>query len=135
MAQGLVVVRDRLGFGCNAERSRDLQARVRLRQLPESAEQTSRCTPGEHDEATVLDPQRCTRQHRELVLLLAWPHDRELVLAARACSLAMTCEWAHEAVRRGRTADRGAELHEPLIELAGSELGWQRGHQIPGALP
>jgi len=48
MAERLLVVRDRILVEMsNAERARDLQCSVGLRQLPEPAEQTARCAPRE----------------------------------------------------------------------------------------
>jgi len=72
MTQRLVVIRDRLAIGCNAERSRDIQRRVALRQLPQATEQAFGRAPREDERIAVAHPQCIAREHGELVLLLPW---------------------------------------------------------------
>ena len=67
MRQHLVVIRDGFGIACNAERARDIQSILALRQLPQPAEQALGATAREHDLVTGLQPQRRARQHRQLV--------------------------------------------------------------------
>lgn len=65
MRQRLVMIGD--GFLVdlgNAERARDLQRIVALRQLPQAAEQAFRAPPREHDLAAGLEPQRRASEHR-----------------------------------------------------------------------
>jgi hypothetical protein len=133
--QRLIVIRDGFGIGCNAERACDLYWGVALRQLPEAAEQALGGTPPEHDAIAIRDPQRGTRQDRQLALLLARSDDRQLVLPTRACRAALRSERAEQAARRRWRAQRGAELHQTLVEIAGCMIGRHRGHQFAGALP
>lgn len=72
MSQRLFVKRDRLAFDCNAERARDIQPGVALRELPQSAEQASGCASSEHDRLAVTHPQCIAREQAQLVRLLAW---------------------------------------------------------------
>jgi hypothetical protein len=128
---------DRVGIDvCNAERSRNLQRRCPLWQLPQAAEQPLRLATGEHDLAGAgLDPQRGAREDRQLALLLARGDDRQLVLPSSARRDTQLGDGTHEAARRLRRADRGAELHEALVELAGGVGLWQCVHQLAGARP
>ena len=84
MRQRLIVIRDRVAVDGNAERARDLQSIVSLRQLPQPAEQAVRRPAREHDLVALLQPQRGMREHWQLVGLLAPGHDGQLVLAAFA---------------------------------------------------
>ena len=84
MRERLVVIRDRRGVDRNADRARDLQPIVSLRQLPQPAEQAVRVAPREHDLVAGLQPQRSAREHGQLVGLLALRDHRQLVLAAFA---------------------------------------------------
>jgi hypothetical protein len=117
--EGLVVKSDGVAIHArNAERACDLQRRVRLRQLPQAAEQSLGLTPGEHQLSTTLDPQLRAGEHGKLALFLARGDDRQLVLASRARGLAVRCERAQQAARLCRRAQGRAELHEALVELA-----------------
>jgi hypothetical protein len=136
MRQHLVVKSDRLGVDTrNAERVRDLQSRVGLRQLPEATEQPFGAAPREHDLARVLEPQRRARDHRQLALLLPLRDDRQLVLAAFDRGAAMLRERTQEAARSGRRADRRAELHQALVQRARCVPVGQRRHQLARVLP
>jgi hypothetical protein len=135
VAQRLVVIRHGVGLGCNAERSCNLQSIVALWQLPEPAEQALGCAAREHDLVTVGHPQRGAREDRQLALLLARGDDREFLLAAGARGLAVRGERADEAARRRRRAQRRAELHQALVEIAGRVGRGQGGHQLAGTLP
>ena len=99
MRQRLVVIRDRGIVGCNVERARDLYCGVPLRQLPQSAEQALGRAAREHHAVAVGHPQRGSREHRQLALLLARRDDRQRVLAAALGSDAVRGQRAHEAAR------------------------------------
>jgi len=64
MSEGLVVIGDCFVIGCNAERPRDLQSILALRQLPQPAEQSLGRTPGEHDALGIAHPECGPREHR-----------------------------------------------------------------------
>ena len=108
---------------------------VEVGQLPQPSEQAARRPARDHDRARVLDPHVGAREHGQLVLLLARRHDGELVLPARAVRGAHRLDRADQAARRRRRADRGAELHEALVEIAGLRVGIERGHQLAGLRP
>jgi hypothetical protein len=132
VGQRLVPVRDRRGIDVgDAERGGQLARR----QLPEPAEQAGRRAPHEHDLVAVPDPHRGPREQRQLVLGLTRRDDRQLVLAPAARGLALRGERAGEARRFGRRAQRRAELHQALIEIAGRGIGGERRHQLAGARP
>ena len=135
MGQRLVVKCHGLVVDGNAERVCDVESIGALRQLPQPAEQALGRAAGEHHAIAVRHPQRGAREHRQLALLLARGDDRQLVMAAGARGGALRGERADEAARRGRRAQRRAELHQSLVEIAGRVLGGQRGHQLAGALP
>lgn len=123
MSQRLIVKCDRGGVGCNAERASDLYCGIPLRQLPQPAEQTLGCAPREHDAIAVGDPERSTCEDRQLALLLARGDDRQRVLAARARRSALLRERTQQAAWRGWRAQRRAELHQTLVEIAGLVVG------------
>jgi hypothetical protein len=129
------VVGDRVTVDRDAERARDIESIVGLRQLPQATEQTLGRTTREHDALTVRHPQRGAGEHGQLALLLARGDDRQLVLTARACGGALRGERADETARRGRRAQRRAELHQALVEIAGRAIRGQGGHQLTCALP
>jgi hypothetical protein len=138
MAQDLAVIRDlvtgreQLGAGA---RSRERGVRA-LRELPEPAEQALRCAAGEEDLTIALCPQRDPLEQRELVDTLPPGHHRELVLAAEGAGAAERGRQRAGQARRGpRRADGGAELHEALVEVAGSAVRGQGGHDLASALP
>lgn len=62
--QRLVVIRDRFVVGGNAERARDIQSILALRQLPQASEQPLRVAAREHDCLAIGQPQRGAREHR-----------------------------------------------------------------------
>ncbi len=136
MRERLIVESDRFGIDRrNAERTRDLQDGLALRQLPQPTEQTLWFASREHELPAVLDPQRCTREHGKLALFFARGHDRQHILATRARGLALLRERAHQTARRRRRAHRRAELHQALVQLAGRMLRRQRCHQRAGTRP
>lgn len=85
MTQGLIVRCDRFAIGCNAERARDLQGGVALRQLPQATEQAVRHASREDQPAGAEHPQRLAREHRELAGLLAGRDHGQLGLPAVTC--------------------------------------------------
>ena len=113
----------------------ELRGELQRRQLPQPAEQPLGPAPHEHELAGVLDPDQRAGQQRQLALLLAPRDHGELVLPAGARSLAMHGDRADQATRRGRRAQRRAELHEALVEIARRGGLGQRLHQRAGALP
>ncbi len=131
MRQRLVVMCDRRVIERNAQRLRDLQGR----QLPQTTEQAIGTAAGEDDVVTLTDPYERAREDRELALLLARGHDGQLGLTAVAHRDAVPRDRAHETPRIGRRAQRGTELHEPLVEIARCARVGQRGHQLRGARP
>ncbi|CAN5415737.1 hypothetical protein BH11MYX1_BH11MYX1_23840 [soil metagenome] len=136
MTQRLLVISDRfLVDARDSERARDLTDRLALRQLPQAPEQTTGCAPREHELATVREPQCVAREDRELALLLARGDDRELGLPAFTSRGAGLRDRAEQTLGRGRRAQRCAELHQALIQIARCERGGQRGHQLARALP
>ncbi len=126
---------DRFGVTRNAERARDIQSMLSLRQLPQPAEQALGAASREDDLVAALQPQRRARQHRQLVEALALRDDGQLVLAAFDRGAAVLRERAHEAARPRRRADRRAELHQALVERARRVRLGQCRHQLAGALP
>jgi len=118
MSQRLIVIRDGRVLDSNAERARDIQRSVALRQLPQSAEEAFGCASPEHDRVAVAHPQRIAREYAQLVQLLSARGAGQLGLSAGAICDARGRERAEQAARRGRRAQRRAELHEPLIEIA-----------------
>jgi hypothetical protein len=62
--QRLIVIRDRVVVGGNAERGSDIQSIRSLRQLPEPAVEAVRIAAREHDLVAVLQPQRGVRDQR-----------------------------------------------------------------------
>ena len=120
-----------LAIDGHAEPLRD----VELRQLPQAAEQARGGPPPDDDLAVGLDPHVRAREHGELVLLLAPRHHRQLVLPARALRRAQLRERADEAAGRGRGADRGAELHQALVQVTRLRGLRQLGHQLAGFRP
>jgi len=106
-----------------------------LRQLPQPAVQALRPAAGQQHAAVALDPQRDAREHLQLVEALARRHPRQLVLAAGRAGDARGGERAAQAARRSRRAHRRAELHQPLVELAGIVAGGEPLHQRAGQRP
>ena len=101
MTERLIVISDWIAIDDgNAERARDLQAVVALRQLPQAAEQSLGTPPREHDLAIREQPQRGAREDRELVLLLARRDDGQHILTTLARGDAQLRERAHETARR-----------------------------------
>jgi hypothetical protein len=131
MRQRLVVMCDRRVIDRNAERARELQ----WRQLPEPTEQSVGSTPREEDLVALADPHERAREDRQLALLLARGHDRELRLPALERRDTRARERTHEAAWIARRTQRRAELHQPLVEIAGCECVGQRCHQLAGARP
>jgi hypothetical protein len=99
MRQRLIVIRDGLPLDGNAERARDLECVVALRQLPQPTEQAIGRASPEHDGLAVAHPQRFAREHAQLVLLLARRGLRQLGLPAGAVRDASSRERAHETSR------------------------------------
>jgi hypothetical protein len=82
-----------------------------------------------------LDPHERAREHGQVAFLLARRDHGERVLLARARCLAVARDRAHEAARRGRRADRGAELHERLVEITRRHAVVERGHELARTCP
>ncbi len=136
MRKRLVVICDgRVIDARNAERTSDLQCGITLRQLPEATEQALGLAAHEHELAIALDPERGSREHGKLAFLLACSDDRQLVLASGSLRLAVRGDRAEQAARRCRRAQRGPELHEALVQIAGRVIGGQRRHQLAGVRP
>jgi hypothetical protein len=136
VAQRLVVIGDGgIVDRCNAEGPLDLESIVGLRKLPEAAEQALGGAPSEQQGPARFDPQGGAREDRQLALLLASGDHRQKVLLAGARGDAVSGDRADQAAGRGGRAERGAELHEALVEIAGGVGGGQRGHELAGAGP
>ncbi len=78
----------------------------------------------------IAQPQGGAREHRQLARLLAGGDHRQDILATFARRDAQRGEWTYETARRGRRAERGAELHQALVEIAGCGSLWERGHEL-----
>jgi hypothetical protein len=120
---------------CAFERDPDRLGDLERRQLPQPTEQSFGTAPDEHDLTPRLDPDQGAREERQVALFLARGHDRQLVLPTGAGGDAVVREGTHEAARRGRRADGRAELHQPLVEIAGRGRGRERRHQRAGVRP
>ena len=131
MRQRLVVMCDWSAIERNAERFCDLQGR----QLPQPAEQTVGTPPREEDLVAFAHPHERAREDRQLALLLARRYDGQLRLATVARCHAVLRDRTHEAARICRRADRRAELHQPLVEIAGCRGLGQRSHQLARVRP
>ena len=83
VSERLLVIRDRLRIGCNAERACNLQDRIGLGQLPQPAEQAVRLAAREDEPARAQHPQRLAFEQRQLALLLARCNDGQLGLSSR----------------------------------------------------
>ena len=127
--------RDGIAIDRNAQRARDIQCVVALRQLPQAAEQALGPASGEHDLAGSEHPQRRAREHGQLVRLLARCDDRQHVLRAVARGDAELRERTHETARAGRRAQRRAELHQTLVEIAGRRIGRECIDELARARP
>ena len=131
MRQRLVVVRDRLG----PDRDPELLGELARRKLPQSAEQTAGAPAREHDAARVADPHQGAIENRQLVAPLASRRHRKFVNPIAARRDATRDQWAGRAARRGRRAQRRAELDQALVEITGIRGLGKRGHQLPGVSP
>jgi len=130
------VVRDRIRIdACHAERSRDIQSVRALWQLPQPTEQPLGDAAREHDLVVRAQPQRGAREHRQLALLLSLRDDRKRVLAAALGRRAEHRERTHEAAGRRRRAQRRAELHEALVEIARRVIVGERCDELAGTRP
>ncbi len=131
MSQRLVVVRDRRRIDPDAERLGE----VPRRQLPQPAEQAIGGPPREHDLARRLEPEQLARDQRQRRGRLALRDDWQGGLTTLARGHAACRERADQAARGRRRAQRRAELHEALVEIAGRGGGGQGGHQLAGPRP
>lgn len=97
MRQRLIVMCHGRRIDRNAEALRHIQRR----ELPQSAEQALGSTAHEDDLVPARDPDQRPREQREVRLLLARWHHRELVGAPAGVRGAQLRERAHEAARLG----------------------------------
>ena len=123
--------RDRRVIDCEPERFDQLDGG----QLPEPTEQSTRRASREQDLAGVLEPDEGALEQREIRRLLARGDHRQLVLPAGSRGLAEALDRADQTARLGRCTDRGAELHEALVEIAGRGGRWQGRHERAGLGP
>jgi hypothetical protein len=129
--QRLVMIGDRLVIDRRAHARRRLAAR----QLPQPAEQPGGRAAREHELAARLDPHQRARELGQLVRLLARRHHRQLALHAGARGRTARPERAREAARLAWGAQRRAELHQALIQVAGRGVLGERRHQRARMLP
>jgi len=104
-------------------------------QFPQAAEQATRDAPTDDDLARVFDPDQRAREEWQLGGGLARRDHRQLALAAFRCRHASASERTREAARLFGGAQRRAELHETLVEIAGRGGLGQGEHQLAGTLP
>jgi len=132
MGQRLSPVRDNLAVDAvDAE----LVGELARRQLPQPAEQPRRRAADERDVSAVFDPHRGPRDSWQRRFRLARRDDRQLAPAPGLAGFAVRGERAGQARRRRRRAQRRAELHQALVEIARRRVGGQRRHQLAGARP
>ena len=131
MGQHLIVVRDDLADLGDAKLLRERQ----WRELPQPAEQPVGCPAREHDLAIGLDPEGRPREQRQLASGLSLLDAGQLAGATQCLRAARAREWTHQAARRGRGADRRAELHEALVQIARREVLRQGRHELASRLP
>jgi hypothetical protein len=131
MRERLVVMCDGRAIDRNAEGFGDLQGR----QLPQTAEETVGAASREEDLVAVAHPHERASEDRQLALLLARGDDGQLGLPAFACGNAQARERTDEAARIGGRAQRRAELHESLVQIARCRRLGECGHELARTRP
>jgi hypothetical protein len=129
--QRLVVKCHRRAIDRNVHRFRQLQ----WRQLPQPAKQAFRRPSRQHDLAVLLDPHRRALEQRQLRRLLARGDHGQLVLPPGSRRGAVLHQRTRQTARLRRRTERRAELHQPLVQIAGRRGLRKRAHQLPGRRP
>ncbi len=131
MSQRLVMARD----DPDIERATEPLCSGDVGQFPQTTEQATGHAATDDDLARRFDPDQRAREEWELGHGLARCDHRQLGLAAFGRRDAVACERTGEAARLLGRAQRRAELHEALVEIAGCGGLGQRVHELGGARP
>jgi hypothetical protein len=119
MGQRLVVIGDRPRIDRHRLRRGDRE----WRELPQAAEQAVGRAAREHELAGLLDPDQRALEQRQVRGLPARRDHRQLGLPRGPRRRARPAQRTRQAARLGRRADRGAELHQPLVEIPRPRVG------------